>query len=46
MLVGIAEERGLHPVGQYDHQDRCPSIEIGHHPKLLRDHYLDIDERQ
>ena len=46
MLIRKAEEGRLHPIGQQDHQDRCPSIEVRHHPKLLGHHHLDVDEGQ
>ena len=44
MLVRKAEECRLHPIGEDDHQDSGPSIEVSHLPKFLGDEYADVDE--
>ena len=44
MLVRKAEECRLHPIGEDDHQDSGPSIEVSHLPELLGDEYADVDE--
>ena len=43
VFIGKAEESRLHPVGQEDHQERRPGIEVGHLPELLRLHHAYVD---